>query len=191
MKKYIVILFIASTFSTVAMAGRLCNSNGTRELETCAKENLESSDKKLNLAYKDLASKLSGKNKEALLYSQRGWISYKDKYCQSVYDYTFPGKEAGIEKFTCLDSLTKTRTKELNYINSGSEMDDFLHAADVVSQLYEGGDRSKFIEKLVDRASTNDDPDWTYYITKNCKLTAIRLHEERKDCMARQGFHRY
>jgi hypothetical protein len=155
------------------------------------KKNYESSDRLLNYTYKVLASKLSGEDRKTLLNAQRAWIMYKEKFCQAAYDFTSPGEEAGIEKLTCLDGLTRTREKELKYIDSASGMDDFFHAADVVSQFYEAGDRGRFIDKLANDPSVNDDKNWNSYVMDNCKLAAARLHEEKKDCVARQTFHRY
>ncbi|SEB00741.1 lysozyme inhibitor LprI family protein [Paraburkholderia sartisoli] len=191
MKKNIGLIFFLSIFSSATTAGSLCNSNVTRELEACAKSNFESSDVQLNIKYKTLFSKFSGRNKDMLINSQREWIQYKEKSCQATYDATNPGEEAGIEKWTCLDNLTKIRTKELQYLDSGSGMDEFFHAVDIVSKFYEAGDRNKFIDKLADKASSKGDPIWNFYIVENCKLAASRLHEEKKDCMARQGFYLY
>lgn len=82
-----------------------------------------------------------------LIGSQRKWIIYKEKLCKSAKNQTISGEESEIEKWTCLDDITKTRTKELQYIQSDSGMGDFFHAVDIVSKLYEGGDRNRFIDK--------------------------------------------
>lgn len=191
MKKTIVFLFFLTAFSNAVMAGSLCKGNVTRELEACAKNNFESSDKKLNVAYKTFSSKLSGQPRQTLVNAQREWISYKEKSCQTTNDSINAGEEAGIEKRVCLDQLTKIRTKELQYMDSGSGMEDFFHAVEIVSRLYEGGDRNKFIDKLANNLPENDNSDWRSYTAENCNLTAARLHEGSKDCMARQNFYRY
>jgi len=190
-KNNILCLLLLLAFSRVAMAETLCNSKVTRELETCAKNNFELSDKQLNGAYKDIALKFSEGDRQTLMKAQRAWVAYKEKTCQGAYDATSPGEEAGVDKWTCLDEITKTRTRELQYLDTSSDMTDFFHATDVVSKYYEGGDRSRFIEKLANKALVNDDVNWNLYVTENCKLTASRFNEDKKDCMARQSFYRY
>ncbi|CAE6825650.1 hypothetical protein R75465_06032 [Paraburkholderia aspalathi] len=191
MIKRIFIMFAIFVFSNIAAAGTLCNSKITRELEACARNNFELSDKQLNGAYRVLASKLQREDAQMLLTAQRAWVAYKEKTCQGAYDATSPGEEAGIDKWTCLDEITKTRSRELQYLESGAGLADFFHAADVVSKYYENGNRSRFIDKLADRALVSDDPNWNLYVAENCKLAASRFSEEKQDCMARQSFYRY
>ncbi|WP_408337661.1 lysozyme inhibitor LprI family protein [Paraburkholderia sp. RL17-337-BIB-A] len=115
--KQIAPLLLTLGLSQTATAASRCDSIITRDLERCAKENFESSDRKLNVAYRTLGPRLSPQQREMLLASQREWIIYKDKSCRSVYNGTAPGEEAGIEKWTCLDELTKTRLRELQYVD--------------------------------------------------------------------------
>lgn len=187
----IFMLFALWVFSSLAGASTLCTSKITRELETCARSNFEVSDRQLNSAYKMLASRLQGGDAQTLLKAQRAWLAYEEKTCQGAYDVTSPGEESGIDKWTCLDGITKNRTRELQYLESGTGLDDFFHAVDVVAKYYESGDRGRFIDKLAARALVDDEQDWNSYVTENCKLAASRLSEEKKDCMARQTFYRY
>ncbi|CAB3788561.1 lysozyme inhibitor LprI family protein [Paraburkholderia caffeinilytica] len=189
--KNIIPLLLISILSSTAIADPICDSIITRELEQCVRVNFESSDRNLNSAYKILAQKLSPQQRKILLTSQREWVIYKEKICQAVYDFITPGQEAGIEKWSCLDEITKTRSRELRYIDSASGMNEFFRAADIVSKLYEGGDRSRFIDKLTNMALENSDSHWNYYITENCKLLAARFHEEKRECIARQVFYEY
>ena len=191
MIKRIFIMFAIFVFSSIAAASTLCNSKITRELEACARNNFELSDKQLNGAYRTLASKLQREDAQMLLTAQRAWVAYKEKTCQGAYDATSPGEEAGIDKWTCLDEITKTRSRELQYLESGAGLADFFHAADVVSEYYENGSRNRFIAKLADKALLKDDPNWNLYVAENCKLAVSRFSEEKQDCMARQIFYRY
>ncbi|CAE6793344.1 lysozyme inhibitor LprI family protein [Paraburkholderia aspalathi] len=191
MIKRIFIMFAIFVFSSIAAASTLCNSKITRELEACARNNFELSDKQLNGAYRTLASKLQREDAQMLLTAQRAWVAYKEKTCQGAYDATSPGEEAGIDKWTCLDEITKTRLRELQYLESGAGLADFFHAADVVSEYYENGSRNRFIAKLADKALLKDDPNWNLYVAENCKLAVSRFSEEKQDCMARQIFYRY
>ena len=191
MIKRIFIMFAIFVFSSIAAASTLCNSKITRELEACARNNFELSDKKLNGAYRVLASKLQREDAQMLLTAQRAWVAYKEKTCQGAYDATSPGEEAGIDKWTCLDEITKTRSRELQYLESGAGLADFFHAADVVSEYYENGSRNRFIAKLAEKALLKDDPNWNLYVAENCKLAVSRFSEEKQDCMARKIFYRY
>jgi uncharacterized protein YecT (DUF1311 family) len=126
MIKRIFIMFAIFVFSSIAAASTLCNSKITRELEACARNNFELSDKQLNGAYRTLASKLQREDAQMLLTAQRAWVAYKEKTCQGAYDATSPGEEAGIDKWTCLDEITKTRLRELQYLESGAGLAVFF-----------------------------------------------------------------
>lgn len=191
MKISVLFLLVMSIFCGVAVADTLCSSNVTSELGECARGNFKSADQYLNESYRRLAGKLAGDDKKMLLDAQRSWITYKEKICQGAYDATAPGEEAGIDKWTCLAEVTKTRARELQYLDSASGAADFVHAVEVVSKYYEGGDREKFVNKLADDALRNDDKNWSLYVMENCKLAASRLNEDKKECMARQSFYRY
>ena len=138
----------------------MCTSNVTKELEACAKENFEDSDKNLNLAYNDLAEKLSATDKGILVRAEKEWLAYKESTCQSAFEITFPGEEAGIDKWTCLDQITRARTEEIQYLNAGIGALGFYKALDVVPKLYEAGSRDKFISKLTDAYAKEDNKNW-------------------------------
>ncbi|AQV94903.1 DUF1311 domain-containing protein [Cupriavidus necator] len=191
MKKNILFLCLVLVFTGSAIADSLCAGNVTRKLEECARRNFESSDKKLNDVYRLLIGGLSGPERQALRNSQREWIKYKDKMCQGAYVSINPGNEAGIEKFICLNEITKSRTKELWHIDTASGISDFMHAVDIVSRYYEDGDRNKFLDKLAGDGSASDDKAWSSYVSENCKLTATRFREEKRECVARLNFYRY
>ncbi|MFG0429686.1 lysozyme inhibitor LprI family protein [Serratia liquefaciens] len=191
MKKAALLLIIAFTSLCAEASQSMCTSNVTKELEACAKENFEDSDKNLNLAYKDLAEKLSATDKGILVRAEKEWLAYKESTCQSAFDITFPGEEAGIDKWTCLDQITRARTEEIQYLNAGIGALGFYKALDVVPKLYEAGSRDKFISKLTDAYAKEDNKNWRAYVEDNCKLAVSRVHEDRFACIARQTFYRY
>ncbi|WJF90936.1 hypothetical protein QS306_04535 [Paraburkholderia bonniea] len=115
----------------------------------------------------------------------------KENICQGACDAAHPGEAAEIEKWTCVDGITQTRTRELQYPESGTGLTDFFHATDTIFKYYENGNRNRFIGKLADKFLVNDDSNWNLYITENCKLAVSRFGEEKKDCMARQSSYRY
>ncbi|QAU24625.1 DUF1311 domain-containing protein [Dyella sp. M7H15-1] len=191
MKKLFVLSVFILSLPNLAGAGVLCNGKTTHALEECAQSNFKLSDDQLNVFYKDFSSKLSRDQKALLVDAQREWIKYKESTCQAAYDATSPGEEAGIDKWTCLDEVTRARINELHYLDSGIGGDSFLHAVDVVAKLYEGGNRDRFIEKLSKQPASKDDQHWGAYVSKNCILAVQRLHEERNLCVARQNFYSY
>ncbi|CAM2186722.1 Lysozyme inhibitor LprI N-terminal domain-containing protein [Paraburkholderia sacchari] len=169
----------------------MCTSNVTEELEACAKENFEYSDRILNLTYNGLATKLSPDDRRILNEAEKAWLAYKNATCQGAYHATSPGEEAGIDKWTCLDQITRARTEEMQYLNTGIGVLGFYKALDIVSRLYEGGSREMFISKLTDIFSKSDDKSWRAYVENNRKLAVAKLHEDKSVCIARQVFYLY
>ncbi|MDH6151993.1 MULTISPECIES: lysozyme inhibitor LprI family protein [Paraburkholderia] len=169
----------------------MCTSNVTKELEACARANFEYSDRILNLAYNDLATKLSPADKGVLVQAEKEWLAYKDATCQGAYDVTSPGAEVGIDKWTCLDQITRAWTEEIQYLDTGIGALGFYKALDIVPTLYENGLREKFTSKLTDIFSKKEDKNWHSYVEANCKLAVARVHEDKSDCIARQVFYRY
>lgn len=185
----VLILSIAPLFAQASPS--MCTSNVTKELEACAKLNFAYSDRILNSTYSDLSVKLAPADKGLLVRAENKWLAYKEATCQGAFDATSPGEEAGIDKWTCLDQLTRARIEEIEYLNTGIGALGFYKALDVVPKIYEGGSREKFISRLVDLYTKSDDRDWRSYVDDNCKLAVSRVHEDKSDCIARQAFYRY
>jgi uncharacterized protein YecT (DUF1311 family) len=175
----------------VAMARSLCTGNITHEIEVCAKNNFEEADGILNENYKSLVSRLSSQQRQMLVNAEREWAKYKDMTCQGAYDSTNPGEEAGIDKWSCLDQITRTRNRELVFIDVGIGSDDFFKSAEIVAKFYENGNENRFIDRLVNKENENDDASWASYVKLNCALAVVRIHEDEKTCVARQYFYRY
>ncbi|WP_081074742.1 lysozyme inhibitor LprI family protein [Burkholderia cepacia] len=111
-------LVSGSAFSKTACIGQI-----NTELTACAQENYKSADAALNNTYKDALGKINSTDKQNLISAQRAWVAYKDKYCSSAFDATSPGAEASIDKWSCLTSVTESRTSEIRYISSSIGMD--------------------------------------------------------------------
>lgn len=191
MKKATVLLIFALASLGAKASQSMCTSNVTKELEACAKGNFGYSDHILNLAYRDLATKLSDTDKGVLHRAENEWLAYKEATCQGAYHATSSGEEAGTDKWTCLDQITRARTEEIQFLNTGIGALGFYKALDVVPKLYEVGSRDKFISKLTDSYVKDDNQNWRSYVEDNCKLAVSRVHEDRSDCIARQAFYRY
>ncbi|MFX1674594.1 lysozyme inhibitor LprI family protein [Paraburkholderia sp. A2WS-5] len=189
MTKILTLLAIISVSHTV-FSKEICNGNTNSEIENCAHENFQSADNNLNGRYKDLLSKLTGTDKQNFVAAQRSWVAYKENYCQAAYDATSPGEEAGVDKWTCLTSVTEARTKEILYIGSSVGMGDYRRSLAIMADLYEHGDTSKVISRLVNQYSERSDQNWKKYVDLNCKMTASKLSEEHNACVARLNFYR-
>ncbi|WP_407642975.1 lysozyme inhibitor LprI family protein [Caballeronia glebae] len=169
----------------------MCSSSITKNLESCAKSNFELADQGLNKRYREVASRLSEGDRSLLVAAQREWVRHKERTCQEAYESALPGQEAEIDRWTCLDQMTRTRTSELNYIDSGMGGDGFFRAVDIISRYYEHGDRNRFISKLVADSTRDESRDWQEYVRDTCILSARQTHEEENTCIARQQFYRY
>src|ERR1700710_1112526 len=109
----------------------MCDESVTRELESCAKNNFDLSNKELNSEYSKVISRFQSK------------------------DAVSPGEEAGIDKWIYLDSVTRVRMGELQHIVSGISDNSFSRSINFISKTYEGGDISKVIKKLGDLPSAS------------------------------------
>jgi uncharacterized protein YecT (DUF1311 family) len=81
-------------------------------LNECFGKLADAADAELNKAYKALAAKSEGQEKDALRDAQRAWIAYRDKEC----DYETIAEEGGsirpMEISICVAEKTAARTKE-------------------------------------------------------------------------------
>jgi uncharacterized protein YecT (DUF1311 family) len=92
-----------------------CKSPQTQaEINSCASLFAKGADKRLNQVYQKLSSKLKGSQQEQLLIdSEQAWIKFRDTNCvfeQSRYE---GGSIAPSIYSSCLEQVTKQRTKEL------------------------------------------------------------------------------
>ena len=87
---------------------------------TCLKQQFASSDKELNLVYKDIMNRLTHEMKKDLRKTQRKWISFKERECSlsiiDAKDYYINTLSLKNNKIICQTKLTNKRLKELKMI---------------------------------------------------------------------------
>ncbi|MBN3769235.1 lysozyme inhibitor LprI family protein [Burkholderia sp. Se-20378] len=187
--KYIATILIVLA-SASAFSKNICNGQTNVEITGCVQENYRSADNDLNSIYDNVLGKIPSSSKKSFIATQRAWIAYKDKYCNLAFEATAPGAEAPIDKWSCLTSVTEARANEIRYFYSSIGMDDFRRSLAVMANLYENGDASRVLSKLVKNTPDGDDPDWLKYVNLNCKMTSEKLQEDRETCIARLNFYK-
>ncbi|WP_081077255.1 lysozyme inhibitor LprI family protein [Burkholderia pseudomultivorans] len=174
--------------SSVVFSKTACDAQTNTGLADCAQENYRSADKTLNRSYSELLGTVTAAEKQNLIATQRAWITYKEKYCNSAFDAATPGAEASVDKWSCLESVTEARTSEIRYLGSSIGMNAFRRSLTVMAALYENGDVKKVISKLERNTPDGNDPDWVKYVHLNCGMTAAKLQEDHDACVARLNF---
>jgi uncharacterized protein YecT (DUF1311 family) len=153
---------------------------------TCSQESFERIDKVLNEQYKFLIREMPVPLVAQLKSTQRDWVEFKEGYCGDVYDSVFPGREASIEKISCLQRATSSRLNELLYLRTGVIADGFHKAAAIVSQKITDYNYQAAVEFLGERRNLGKL--WENYASKNCKVTQELYKEDYLLCMARMRF---
>jgi len=190
MQNYVMGLVIC-VLSCPIYARSVCDRQVTKEIEACAKSNFMETDLQLNRVYQSIQSRWGSADQADLQQAQRYWIQYKTKYCQNAYDIVSPGKEAAIDKWACLESVTTTRIHELLYLDNAYSMTDFAKALNFIAREYEHGNPGRVLEKLANEESdTKNDLDWKRYMNANCRMTHVKLLEENNVCVGRMSFYR-
>jgi hypothetical protein len=69
-------------------------------------------------------------------------------------------------------------------------VDDYTKSLIVMANLYEHGDTNKVIAKLINDTPDSKNPDWIQYANLNCKMTALKLSEDQRACIARMNFYK-
>ena len=114
---FIIATFFGLTPSIARSQSALnCQSERSqREFNECALQRRKAADLKMNEAYQEQLTYLSTTQKERLRYSQRAWITYRDKAC--FYE-AGPRAESGSiwpqQISDCEVRLTKQRTEILS-----------------------------------------------------------------------------
>jgi uncharacterized protein YecT (DUF1311 family) len=112
-----------------------CDSVTTPDLVACAQADEARADSALNVAWKtalaeakgwesgiDAAGRAANGNvtySQALLASQRAWLSYRDAQCKLEIYANAGGHELPIYRLGCLSELTKARTTQLQDFAGG------------------------------------------------------------------------
>ncbi len=101
------------------------------DMNVCSQRDYEKADKALNAQWSktkkvmaDWDAELDAENKgavEALLAAQRAWIQYRDNQCNAVGYSVWGGSMYPTIVASCLEDLTRKRTKELEELANGVE----------------------------------------------------------------------
>ncbi|WP_347902729.1 lysozyme inhibitor LprI family protein [Pseudomonas purpurea] len=173
---------LAASVATGVVASSTCNPDSLTnpDIITCSQQTLDRLDRVLNEQYKALVGESSGPRKSDLLSVQRSWLAFRDPYCEAVYQSTFPGQEAPIDKIACLTQLTSARVNELVNLRSGFVGDGFYKVAAVL-----GAQSVQSFQVL----PVGVNPQWDEYASQHCAMTRTLLREETSRCLARMQFH--
>ncbi len=183
-------LFIVLIVPSISFAEQnkntLCESTKTIDLIYCTDQNFNSADQALNENYSKAMASVTPQSKIELRNTQRSWLKFRDSYCESISDDIHPGSEAKIEKTSCLANLTSDRATEIARAYKYPNDDQYFR---LLSSLERAGyDRAELLSKLEDSHSGN--PEWTKYLSLNCKLLQNINKEPLKKCIARNNIYR-
>lgn len=93
------------------------NPQTTLEMNVCADREYKAADRQLNQAYRQLQTKLSGKQKQRMTNAQLIWIKFRDANCDYERNQFEGGTMAGATGTNCLARMTEQRTQDLeNYL---------------------------------------------------------------------------
>lgn len=99
------------------------NATSTVDMNTCAKQVQEKTEKELNVVYKKVMESLSrpdteydkpSEAKAALRNAQRAWIKFREADCKAVYIQNQGGTIRTLAHLNCMQSRAEQRIKELN-----------------------------------------------------------------------------
>lgn len=183
-------VLLTSLATAKAQDSEVCDGITNLELISCTSNGYKRADKRLNETYRDFMSQLSEEEGRQLKSVQIIWIKFKEKHCQDIYDATYPGQEAPIEKNACLWTITKNRTDELNYIKkaksnnyTGDKFSEFLEL--IHKNGYNKGNMTnKFINIYL------NEKEWNNYVEFSCNFSSSYIGERERSysCRARHNF---
>ncbi len=134
-------------------------------LVVCNQKRLERVDRVLNEEYELTLDRVRDKNK--LASTQSLWIRYRDKYCRSIYDHLDLGREAIIERISCLTQVAASRVNELVSLRAGSLIGGIYRAREAAELDEMGVGSNGVVNGLSERA---DEKLWRLYTTANCDM---------------------
>jgi uncharacterized protein YecT (DUF1311 family) len=97
-----------------------CNDAQTQsQMNVCASTSAANADKKLNLIYQQIQSRLNNfQQKKSLTETQRIWIKFRDAQCAFEKSFYSGGSIAPTIYYSCLSELTEQRNNQLqNMLN--------------------------------------------------------------------------
>jgi uncharacterized protein YecT (DUF1311 family) len=83
------------------------------DLVSCLSKAREAAEARLNALYDKLRHRLEGEDANRLVETQKAWMKYRDENCSAERALYGAGTAAGPAYLTCLESMTRARTKEL------------------------------------------------------------------------------
>jgi uncharacterized protein YecT (DUF1311 family) len=93
-------------------------------MNTCAAAAQKSADQQLNKTYNTLIARIANKDAIALLRNaEKAWLAYRDQECTFETSVTVGGSIHPMMVAQCLETKTRTRTKELQQLLQCQEGD--------------------------------------------------------------------
>lgn len=171
-----------------AHARETCNpdSFSNPDLIICGQQSFEKVDALLNEQYKKALVSLSPAEQLQLKDVQKKWVRFKEGFCEEVYQGTFPGAEAPIDRLGCLVQTSNARLGELVALQTGLPLDGFYKAASAMA----GQDREKGLATSMERlgGADFDEPLWKQYADGHCEMAVELFREDFADCIVRMRF---
>ncbi len=115
---------VASTNQQLVSGKLNCKSPQTQAaINTCAIVSAEAADKRLNQIYQQLRAALKGTKREKLLIdAELKWVKFRDTNCAFERSDYEGGSIASFIYYSCIEQMTKQRTKELEgYLRNSNE----------------------------------------------------------------------
>lgn len=97
----------------IAHASPCDKATSTYEAATCFDEEYRTTDKRLNVVYKNQRANLDEKGKTLFRDAQRAWIKFRDAECLNAADSSRGGTDSAIVGLRCQTILTERRIKDL------------------------------------------------------------------------------
>ncbi|NEQ50226.1 MAG: DUF1311 domain-containing protein [Leptolyngbya sp. SIO3F4] len=98
----------------VALAKKDCGQMVTQlDMNQCAAENYQISDKALNQVYQDVRQELSDTAKSQLMTAEERWLVFRDAQCTFESDRFEGGSIAPLIQASCMEQITDNRIAEL------------------------------------------------------------------------------
>lgn len=106
--------------STVAQPRLNCNNPQSQaEMNACAGQRWEATDRELNQIYQGLIPQLSNSRRQQLVTAQRAWITFRDSECSFYSSFAEGGSMQPMLRSGCLANLTEIRNSELYQYRRG------------------------------------------------------------------------
>ncbi|MCT7976367.1 lysozyme inhibitor LprI family protein [Laspinema olomoucense] len=106
--------------SAVAQPRLNCdNPQSQNDMNACARQRWEATDRELNRIYQTLVPQLSNSRRQQLVTAQRAWITFRDAECSFYSSIAEGGSMQPMLRSGCLANLTEIRNSELYQYRRG------------------------------------------------------------------------